>query len=70
MTKLFDLAAELEQQQREQALAAQRRRSTPLGTSLSHCDDCGEAIPLRRQQAAPGCTRCVACQTLAEKARP
>lgn len=70
MTKLFDQAAELEQLQRELALAAQRRRSTPLGPSLSHCDDCGADIPPLRRETVPGCTRCVPCQTTAEKRRP
>nr|WP_238377274.1 TraR/DksA C4-type zinc finger protein [Vogesella sp. EB] len=33
----------------------------------SHCADCGEPIPHKRQQAAPGCTRCVDCQSTHER---
>ncbi len=32
------------------------------GTSLSHCEHCGTAIPEARGQAMPGVRRCVACQ--------
>lgn len=70
MNNLFDRAAALEQRQRDQALAVQRRRSTPLGPSLTHCDDCGDEIPPLRREKVPGCTRCVQCQTEAEKRRP
>lgn len=38
------------------------RTHAPQGASLSHCEDCGNAIPLARQQASRGCTRCVLCQ--------
>lgn len=67
MTDLFDRAQQLEQRQREQALARQRSRSAQAGHSLSHCEDCAEPIPLRRQQIVAGCRRCIACQTEAER---
>ncbi len=34
----------------------------PTGPSLSHCAECGAAIPEARQQAIPGVRLCVACQ--------
>lgn len=46
----------------QEALAKQR--SQP---SLSECEDCGEDIPLERQQASRGCTRCIHCQGLYER---
>lgn len=48
----------------QRKLAAQR--SQP---SLSECEDCGEAIPLERQQLVPGCTRCRDCEDLRERRR-
>ncbi|MBP9800647.1 MAG: TraR/DksA family transcriptional regulator [Sterolibacterium sp.] len=62
---IFDRASELEMAAREAALAAQRRPRAPR-TALSHCQDCGEPIPPARQQAVPGVTRCVHCQSRAE----
>ena len=37
------------------------------GGSLSHCEDCGEAIPETRQKAIHCVRLCVACQTILEK---
>lgn len=68
MTDIFDHAQELEQRQREAALARQAAASRALGASLTHCDDCGEEIPALRREKVPGCTRCVDCQTAIEKA--
>lgn len=31
------------------------------------CEDCGEIIPAARIEAAPGCTRCIKCQTAYEE---
>jgi phage/conjugal plasmid C-4 type zinc finger TraR family protein len=42
------------------------RRALPSGESLSHCEDCGEAIPEARRRAVPGVRRCVACQAEAD----
>lgn len=67
MTDVYDRAQEMEQRQREQALAAQAAASRPQGNSLEHCKDCGQAIPEKRRQAAVGCTRCIRCQTACEK---
>ncbi len=45
-----------------------RVRARRLGArSLTHCEDCGEAIPLARREAVPGVGRCVACQTLEDQ---
>ena len=48
------------------AEAAVRRR-VYVGHSRSDCCCCGADIPLARQQALPGVTRCVACQEEEEK---
>jgi phage/conjugal plasmid C-4 type zinc finger TraR family protein len=68
MTDFYD-RAQAGAEQREAALRRQAAASRPLGASLTHCDDCGEAIPQKRREAAPGCTRCIACQTEAESPR-
>ena len=34
----------------------------PSGPSLTHCAECGAAIPEARQQAIPGVRLCVTCQ--------
>ncbi|MBX9268766.1 Conjugal transfer protein TraR [Chromobacterium violaceum] len=66
----FDRAQELEQRQRDQALAIQAdlARASSL-SSYSHCEDCGDAIPAPRRQAVPGCTRCIDCQQRQEGKR-
>lgn len=61
MTDMFDRAQELEQRQRDEALARQAAKQN-AGTSLSHCEDCGEPIPEKRRLAVPGCHRCIHCQ--------
>ncbi len=66
MTDIFEQASDLEQRQREDALAMQAARQ-PIGASLSHCQDCGEPISDKRRLCAPGCTRCVNCQNEYEK---
>jgi phage/conjugal plasmid C-4 type zinc finger TraR family protein len=50
----------------ENALARVRARM-PQGPSRADCADCGEAIPLLRQQAVQGCMRCIVCQGLFER---
>jgi phage/conjugal plasmid C-4 type zinc finger TraR family protein len=35
----------------------------PQGSSLTHCMECGSAIPEARQIAVPGVRFCIACQT-------
>ena len=49
------------------AVAAARLR-LPAGESAEDCDDCGEPIPPRRQEALPGVRTCVACQAERDKA--
>ncbi|WP_122665150.1 TraR/DksA family transcriptional regulator [Pseudomonas viridiflava] len=62
----FDRAQDLEQRQRDQAIAAQLARTRSRGPSLSHCQDCDKPIPELRQ-ALGGMTRCVPCQSLFEQ---
>ncbi|CAI8979714.1 Phage/conjugal plasmid C-4 type zinc finger protein, TraR family [Pseudomonas sp. IT-P100] len=64
----FDRAQALEQRQRDQAIAAQLAVTRPSGPSLTHCQDCDEPIPKKRQ-ALGGMTRCVPCQTLFEQGK-
>lgn len=40
-----------------------RRRLARAGDSLTHCEECGEAIPERRREAVPGVRLCVGCQS-------
>ena len=62
---IADQASDREMADREFALAAQRAARS-AGPSCSHCQDCGEPIPVARQQAIPGATLCVDCQTTQE----
>ena len=52
------------------AVAEIQRKLTKQAASpsLQHCEDCGEDIPLARQQLIPGVTRCVHCQSVVERA--
>jgi phage/conjugal plasmid C-4 type zinc finger TraR family protein len=44
--------------------AVKKARSLiPSGESLTHCEECGAAIPNARQKAVPGVRLCVACQS-------
>lgn len=65
----FDRAQEINDQFLDDALAEQQRR-LPRGKSLTECEDCGEPIPEARRKAAPGCRRCIECQTILENWRP
>jgi phage/conjugal plasmid C-4 type zinc finger TraR family protein len=43
--------------------AVEKARSRlPKGESLSHCEECGNAIPEARRAAITGVRMCVACQ--------
>jgi phage/conjugal plasmid C-4 type zinc finger TraR family protein len=43
--------------------AVEKARSRlPKGESLSHCEECGNAIPEARRAAITGVRLCVACQ--------
>lgn len=44
------------------------REKVYTGTSLSHCEECGDDIPLPRQLALPGVRTCVHCQEEMERA--
>ena len=46
---------------------ARARRNLPTGESLTHCEECGEAIPPARRLALPGVRLCIACQQEADK---
>lgn len=65
-----DLATELEQTTRDQAVAEIRAR-IGSGASAQFClaDGCGEEIPEARRIAVPGCRFCVACQAQLERRR-
>jgi len=58
----FDRATQLEEQQREIALAQVLARTRPAVESAHFCIDCGVDIPEARRRAVPGCQRCVDCQ--------
>lgn len=60
--------------QRNQELLERRNleahlSSMPQGESAEECEECGAAIPEKRRQAAPGCTRCIRCQEDFERRR-
>lgn len=38
------------------------RSRLPAGVSETHCQDCGDDIPVARREAMPGVRTCVACQ--------
>jgi len=48
------------------AIERARARLTS-GPSLSHCEECGEAIPAARRQAVPGVRLCITCQAEADR---
>ncbi|MFF3704850.1 TraR/DksA C4-type zinc finger protein [Pseudomonas qingdaonensis] len=63
-----DMASEVEEAFREQALAAQLAvLSNYGGMSATHCEHCGEAIPEARRQALPGVALCVPCKQHIER---
>lgn len=46
------------------AVLESRRQLEVGGMSLTHCEECGEAIPERRREIVPGVRHCVHCQAL------
>ena len=62
----LERAEELEQLDRDGAIALQLAKSRSDRPSLSECLDCGDDIPKARQ-AFGGIERCVGCQTIFEK---
>ena len=53
--------------QRNTAAVDAIRAKIGKGPSLSHCEECGEAIPKARQEAISGCRMCIDCQSYLEK---
>jgi phage/conjugal plasmid C-4 type zinc finger TraR family protein len=45
------------------------RSRLPDGESLTHCEECGEAIPEARRKAMPGVRYCVRCQSEVEESQ-
>jgi phage/conjugal plasmid C-4 type zinc finger TraR family protein len=69
MSDFADLAAEREQQLRDDALAEQARRGKRhVEASAEHCAVCEEPIPAARRDAVPGVQTCIHCQRELEQA--
>lgn len=65
-----DRAQEINDLHLDIALSAQKAVNQGQSEiSLGECLDCGGEIPEARQDAIPGCTRCVDCQEKFEKRR-
>lgn len=62
----FDRAQDLEMASRNALIANQRLTIKTI--TLSHCQDCGEAIPEQRR-AVKGVSRCIECQQYLEQKR-
>ena len=54
------------EQERLDEVMARFKPVEVVGESLSECDECGEDIPLTRQQAVKGCRLCIGCQSVLE----
>lgn len=72
MSKQFDLAQEIEQRQRDEALKAHAEK--PRGGPHKYddegrriCFDCKERLPQKRLRANPHASRCVECQETKEQ---
>ena len=39
------------------------RDQLPHGESLTHCAECGDAIPAARREAVPGVRLCISCRS-------
>jgi len=64
MPDIIDSASEIEELQRNNALAAHRLNRNAV--SAEHCAKCGEDIPVPRRAAVPGCQTCAECQGVIE----
>lgn len=62
---IIDSASEVEELQRNAALAAHRMNRDAV--SAVRCTCCDEELPQARRIAYPGCTMCVDCQADAER---
>lgn len=69
MVDEVDRAQELEQLQRDQALA-NARLPDAVAESADNCAECGYEIPSERQNAMPGTQHCVICADRIERSRP
>lgn len=43
------------------------RSRIPAGEGLTHCEECGDAIPEARRRAVPGVRVCLRCQVELER---
>ncbi len=59
----IDDSQKAERLYREEALGNWKQVGRPGWASLTHCIDCGEEIPEKRQLAIEGCLRCRECQS-------
>ena len=66
-----EVAQEYQAKLNAAAIATHRAKMTSniSAPSLEICEDCEEKIPAERRKKQPGCTRCVACQSLYERIR-
>lgn len=62
-----DIAQAHEEELRQDALAAQARRTLVGGDSALVCEDCWEPIPDARRKALPGVQTCIDCQQARER---
>lgn len=63
-----DIATEVEEAFREQALAARSSfRAHYAGPRVTHCEHCGDEIPPERSDILPGVELCVCCQDQIER---
>ncbi|MCS2167595.1 TraR/DksA family transcriptional regulator [Scandinavium manionii] len=65
MPDIIDSASEIEELQRNNALAAHRLNRNAV--SAEYCSECGEDIPKPRRAAVPGCQTCAECQERKER---
>lgn len=64
--RAFEMAQQRETEEREARIAGRVRYE---GVSRADCVECGEDIPVRRQQAVPGVQLCTDCQSIQEVRR-
>ena len=50
-----------------EAVELAKSRLPSGGVSLTHCEECEEAIPEARREAVPGVRLCISCQSELEK---
>ena len=72
MTDIVDLASDLEQRIREQALMQQRLRAAnqldaQACATVCQARGCAQPIPAERRQLLPGVRYCTACQARLER---